>query len=1089
MVREERWYSAELKKELNRLNEVISNQSNIPEGEVPYLMQQIQVLEASKSMVAQNMLEAEKNLNAANRLNEHLKKEKEDIVKKLAELTRKVTEMTEELEERQTEKAVLGNELLRYREEINRLEQQILELTKQLDQRPSEDDVSVLRKELVHAQQVMDTITQEREIEIAKHLSSLKVMESDKERLERDNEKLESEVISLRRELETLMNEKETLESKLRRAHDRVAQIEQMLEAHNNDISTSRELNESNVRKLTDLQKKFDEMVLEKSRYEEDITRLEEEREKELHEHAEALEKISTLEKSVNSEKDSLVEEVARLNDALEKEKKVCAEKKMTVETLTVKMESLEEERSSLQKNLERQNVMLRELKDKEERQKTDIASMEEKTAALLKKLSEGEGCEKFAMKQMQEEKNELNCRIVKLNDSLKAVREEHEAALQKLEDSWNEKLLAEKKEHNDCREELGSKVEKLSHLELKVKESEEMIAKLRADVKVKVEELRTVIDKCSALEGMIQEKQSLFDEKDHMLESQSKKIAGLEWELEELRRQITGVENNLIQSKEKLESMANEKKRCEEMLVEKEKDIERLSQLQKEFEEKVAEKDQELNNAKEESEITEKDFRSQICGLEAEVMKVKAALTESQNANELEKKNFNEMLESMKAGADMSKKEIEAERCSLYRAIRDTESVSAMKDNKIKELEEQLSEAALSRELLEDDYHNKEEAFKKKEALLEDQLTALEEANNLALKNVKTLEEEVRKQNEEIESLRTQTESDAQKSMELKSRIDSLECDIKEKIGLIEELDSEQSKLKEQIETLESLVKELNIESSKKDDTIESLSTKLQTTKVQLERVDSCALRKEEALKVLNDKLQQSEEEVKKLLSKIKSSEEYLITMKKEFEDQIAKAEEERRRDSLNHDTAMESLRLEVNKGFEKSSQLSQDLLAKTDELNKVSSDLEKLRHDFTSQEKLYAEMEKKVQNWQEEKRALQERCLNSESDLDFERERAAENKRRFDDALSAMHELGRANQSLQIDISKQFSRKWLDDSEAVNCSACGKAFSLTIRKHHCRSCGLIFCGICSSKTASLVAYKNPVRVCQNCYEDITNR
>uniref|UniRef100_A0A914R9G1 Uncharacterized protein n=1 Tax=Parascaris equorum TaxID=6256 RepID=A0A914R9G1_PAREQ len=42
--------------------------------------------------------------------------------------------------------------------------------------------------------------------------------------------------------------------------------------------------------------------------------------------------------------------------------------------------------------------------------------------------------------------------------------------------------------------------------------------------------------------------------------------------------------------------------------------------------------------------------------------------------------------------------------------------------------------------------------------------------------------------------------------------------------------------------------------------------------------------------------------------------------------------------------------------------------------------------------------------------------RCLNSESDLDFERERAAENKRRFDDALSAMHELGRANQSLQV-------------------------------------------------------------------------
>lgn len=42
--------------------------------------------------------------------------------------------------------------------------------------------------------------------------------------------------------------------------------------------------------------------------------------------------------------------------------------------------------------------------------------------------------------------------------------------------------------------------------------------------------------------------------------------------------------------------------------------------------------------------------------------------------------------------------------------------------------------------------------------------------------------------------------------------------------------------------------------------------------------------------------------------------------------------------------------------------------------------------------------------------------RCLAAESDLEFERERAAVNKRQFDDVLSAMHELGRANQTLQV-------------------------------------------------------------------------
>lgn len=35
-----------------------------------------------------------------------------------------------------------------------------------------------------------------------------------------------------------------------------------------------------------------------------------------------------------------------------------------------------------------------------------------------------------------------------------------------------------------------------------------------------------------------------------------------------------------------------------------------------------------------------------------------------------------------------------------------------------------------------------------------------------------------------------------------------------------------------------------------------------------------------------------------------------------------------------------------------------------------------------------------------------------------------------------------------MQIDIGKLFGRRWVDDSEAVNCTHCGKEFSLTIRK-----------------------------------------
>lgn len=74
-------------------------------------------------------------------------------------------------------------------------------------------------------------------------------------------------------------------------------------------------------------------------------------------------------------------------------------------------------------------------------------------------------------------------------------------------------------------------------------------------------------------------------------------------------------------------------------------------------------------------------------------------------------------------------------------------------------------------------------------------------------------------------------------------------------------------------------------------------------------------------------------------------------------------------------------------------------------------------------------------------------------------------------------------------MDFAKQTSRKWLDDSEAINCHACDKPFTLTNRKHHCRQCGQIFCAPCSSFTAKIASFKNPVRVCNVCHEEIMHR
>ena len=44
-----------------------------------------------------------------------------------------------------------------------------------------------------------------------------------------------------------------------------------------------------------------------------------------------------------------------------------------------------------------------------------------------------------------------------------------------------------------------------------------------------------------------------------------------------------------------------------------------------------------------------------------------------------------------------------------------------------------------------------------------------------------------------------------------------------------------------------------------------------------------------------------------------------------------------------------------------------------------------------------------------------------------------------------------------------------WIPDSMAPLCMGCGSAFSLVKRRHHCRSCGRVFCAKCSPNQVSM--------------------
>lgn len=69
--------------------------------------------------------------------------------------------------------------------------------------------------------------------------------------------------------------------------------------------------------------------------------------------------------------------------------------------------------------------------------------------------------------------------------------------------------------------------------------------------------------------------------------------------------------------------------------------------------------------------------------------------------------------------------------------------------------------------------------------------------------------------------------------------------------------------------------------------------------------------------------------------------------------------------------------------------------------------------------------------------------------------------------------------------------ARAWIADHEAKECMSCKSGFTFVNRKHHCRNCGGIFCGTCSTKKIAILrlGLTQPVRTCDECYRKLGGR
>jgi len=78
----------------------------------------------------------------------------------------------------------------------------------------------------------------------------------------------------------------------------------------------------------------------------------------------------------------------------------------------------------------------------------------------------------------------------------------------------------------------------------------------------------------------------------------------------------------------------------------------------------------------------------------------------------------------------------------------------------------------------------------------------------------------------------------------------------------------------------------------------------------------------------------------------------------------------------------------------------------------------------------------------------------------------------------------------------AKEFPKRrggpmWVSDTAREACAKCESKFNFSNRKHHCRTCGEVFCADCSGNKWPLfnLGYSGPEKVCDPCYERLNTK
>uniref|UniRef100_A0A7N8Y014 Early endosome antigen 1 n=1 Tax=Mastacembelus armatus TaxID=205130 RepID=A0A7N8Y014_9TELE len=1164
-LKEERWFSGELKKEyLTCHNEDSGGKLNEAETEKFNIKQMKDLFEQKAAQLATEIVDL---------------KSRYDEEKSLREAAeQRLARLTEQLQEEKQENEKLQAELL---------------------QLPAVENVEVLQKELVQVQTMMDRMTREREEEserLRNHYEQLQANYTTSEmtisQLKAELEKGPQEVAvytqqihQLQSDLNNLQQQSQSLTEKLAHKEKDSQELEQCLGAEKaakkgvQEILRERELEVQELQAratgaeaaLQKTQSEVGERTEEVAKLKSEIVelegkhaklkferiQLEQQREEKESQGAQQQTEISQLHAKLLEAERQLGEAQGRLKEQRQLSGEKLKDREQQAADLQLRLSRAEEQlkentskNTDLQHQLEKakqqhqelqavqQNTngklceaqndleqVLRQIGDKDQKiqnleallqkSKDIVSQLEAEREDLCAKIQAGEG-ETAVLNQLKEKNHALQEQVTQLTDKLKNQSESNRQAQDNLHEQVQEQktLLrsAQDRAHtldtsvNELSTQLADSKEKATQLDAQLKAKTELLLSAEA---AKAAQKANLENSLETAQHALQDKQQVnFVFRPLILKCVFFLFVYLFFVLFCLFVLLQSLQEELKKKAAALSDIQQQLEHCEQDKAVLKGNLDKATQEGKTQYAELDRKVQSLAADLEKTQLEKEAQRKKLVSTQDSLGNANKALKESQSQLDIERKKHKSAMEEQVGSVDCRHS---PEKFSIICPVFNFEKL-VEEENKLRaqvsglgqeltsekswraELQKALEQSQESFSNLQSDFYGKESEV----SALRQDLKASEEKLTLGL--------------EELAANRThQTGLEAQ-IQELKTSRSSMEQEL--------------SKRDQNIQQQEQTLKELEKQQVRHID-LHTYTTSLVVIKIidsklnllaqgQVKEEQEKEKRKVEDLNRAKSVLEKSNSKLTsemKELGELREAKQLLIQQKLELQSQVEAVRGDLEQEQKDHQATRDSrsqreeqLLTQIKDGAEKRAREEQVKRGEEAEaklgvqVTALNENVATLKREWQGSQRRVSELEKQtdelrgeiavleatVQNNQDERRALLERCVKGEGEIEKLQAKVVELRRKLDDTTAAMQELGRENQSLQIKQCQTLTRKWAEDHEVQNCMACGKGFTVTVRKHHCRHCGNIFCAECSSRNALTPSSKKPVRVCETCYEEL---